>query len=114
MPSQSLNLLFLCSMNQWRSPTAERIYGRKPFFNARSGGTSSKARHRVSHTDLHWADVIFVMENKHKRRLQAKYPELMRYQNVHVLDIQDNYKFMDPELVDILQRSIDPILADYS
>jgi protein-tyrosine-phosphatase len=35
----STNLLFICSRNQWRSPTAEAIWRRRPGFNVRSAGT---------------------------------------------------------------------------
>lgn len=101
-------------MNKWRSPTAEKIYGRDPMINTRSGGTSSKARHRISHADVHWADVVFVMERKHKQRLIVDYPELMKSCDVHVLDIEDNYQFMDVELISELRRAIDPILEDYA
>ena len=113
LESESINVLFVCSMNKWRSPTAERIYGRKPLVNARSGGTSSKARRRVSHLDLNWADVVFVMEKKHKQRLTSEHPESTRYREIHILDIEDNFCFMDKELIDELERTVDPILGSY-
>ncbi len=113
MESESINVLFVCSMNKWRSPTAEKIYRKKALLNTRSAGTSSKARHHVSHNDIKWADVVIVMESKHKQRLLADHPEAMKYRDVHVLDIEDNYKFMDPELIDELRTAIDPILQDY-
>ena len=112
MESESINVLFVCSMNKWRSPTAERIYSRKHLINTRSGGTSSKARHHVSLDDIKWSDIVIVMESKHKQRLIADYPEAMRYREVHVLDIEDNYQFMDPELIDELKSSIEPILDE--
>ena len=112
MKSEAINVLFVCSMNQWRSPTAERLYARQPLINTRSGGTSSKARHHVSLKDIQWADIVIVMESKHKQRLVADYPEAMRYCEVHVLEIEDNYQFMDPELIEELRVAIDPILED--
>jgi len=113
MEPESINVLFVCSMNQWRSPTAEKIYNRKPLLNTRSGGTSSKARHRVSHNDIKWADVVIVMESKHKQRLLAEHPEAMRYREIHVLEIENNYRFMDQELIDELKLAIDPLLEPY-
>jgi predicted protein tyrosine phosphatase len=53
-----LNVLFVCSRNQWRSPTAEQVFRRHPALNVRSGGTSLNARHTVSGQDIQWADVI--------------------------------------------------------
>lgn len=99
-------------MNKWRSPTAERIYARERLLDTRSGGTSSKARHHVSLDDIRWSDIVIVMESKHKQRLMADHPEAMRYREVHVLDIEDNYKFMDPELIEELKVSVDPILNE--
>jgi predicted protein tyrosine phosphatase len=52
------------------------------------------------------------MESKHKQRLVADFPEAMRYREIHVLGIEDNYKFMDPELIEELRAAIDPILSE--
>lgn len=113
MNYQSLNVLFVCSMNQWRSPTAEKIYRSKQQVATRSGGTSSKAKRRVTHLDINWADIVIVMENKHKQRLCANFPEAMRYKDYFVLEIEDNYRFMDPELVKEIKNAVDPILDQY-
>lgn len=51
------------------------------------------------------------MEDKHKQRLQSEYPSEVRYKELHVLDIPDNYQFMDPELIIEITESVDPILA---
>ena len=56
-----MNLLFICSQNQWRSPTAERVFKRYPGVSTRSGDTSRATRHTVSVQDILWADKIFVM-----------------------------------------------------
>ena len=80
------HLLFICSRNQWRSPTAEKIYSQKGF-SARSAGTSPNAKRTVSVKDIQWASHIFVMEKKHKQRLIAKFARLLEYKKVIVLDI---------------------------
>lgn len=105
-----MNLLFICSRNQWRSPTAEQLWRKSPEHNARSAGTSPKARKTVSEKDIIWADCIFVMEKKHKNRLVANYNRLLEYKSVHILDISDDYQYMDPELIEILQDRVDTIL----
>ncbi|MEQ2351958.1 hypothetical protein [Pseudoalteromonas piscicida] len=51
------------------------------------------------------------MEEKHKSRLRAQYANLLRYKNVQVLDIPDEYQFMDDELVTLLQDSVASILV---
>ena len=100
------NVLFICSKNQWRSPTAEQIWRKDPALNVRSAGTSSSARKKVSGSDISWADVIFVMEQKHKNRLKTELSRLLEHTPLHVLDIPDDYKYMDEELIQILNESV--------
>lgn len=105
-----LKLLFICSRNQWRSPTAEQVWRRQTGIQARSAGTSPNARHRVSVDDLEWADVVFVMEEKHKSRLMAEFRQVIGDMPIHVLDIPDEYRYMDPELVEQLRESVASLL----
>jgi predicted protein tyrosine phosphatase len=111
MHREKQNILFVCSRNQWRSPTAEQVWRRHPRLNVRSGGTSPGARHTVSEADIDWADVVFVMEQKHKSRLVAEFTGLMDNKPVHVLDIPDDYTYMDPELVELLEQSVGNMLG---
>ncbi|MBI1347339.1 phosphotyrosine protein phosphatase [bacterium] len=105
-----MNVLFLCSRNQWRSPTAEQVWRDDPRLSVRSAGLSPQARRRVTVGDLDWADVIFVMEDKHKTRLMAEFSGVVCHTPVHVLHIPDEYRCMDPELVSELRRSVAGIL----
>jgi len=104
------NILFICSRNQWRSPTAEQIWRKHPMLSVRSAGTSPTARRKVSEDDIRWADVIFVMEEKHKSRLVAEFTRLIKNKTVYVLDIPDEYRYMDPELVAQLEQSVGALL----
>ena len=104
-------VLFICSMNQWRSPTAEQMYRKHPLLSVRSAGTSSNARRSVSDEDIGWADVILVMEEKHKSRLKAQFNRRLAGRVIHVLDIPDDYKYMDPELVEQLEQCVPSILG---
>lgn len=108
--SETIRVLFVCSRNRWRSPTAEAIYSRRPSILARSRGTGRVARQPVKTEDLQWADLVFAMEAKHKQRLLAEFPRDTRTKDIHVLDIPDFYRFMDPELVDEILAAVDPIL----
>ncbi len=103
------NLLFICSKNQWRSPTTELLFKNHPVHNARSAGTSDKARIKVSQKLIDWADVIFVMERKHRDILKQRFASAIAGKEIIVLDIEDNYQFNDPELIALLQDA----LADY-
>ncbi|QIR27483.1 low molecular weight protein tyrosine phosphatase family protein [Kluyvera genomosp. 3] len=98
-----MNVLFICSRNQWRSPTAEQVFRRYPSLAVLSAGTSRNAKKRVSIELLQWADVLCVMEQKHKNRLVAQYGRIIAFKPLHVLDIPDDYLFMDPELIAILK-----------
>jgi predicted protein tyrosine phosphatase len=100
------NVLFICSRNQWRSPTAETVWRKHPDISVRSAGTSPNARKTVGPADIRWADVIIVMEQKHKNRLVAEFTRLLDHKPIHVLDIPDEYKYMDPELVEILEEPL--------
>jgi len=104
------NILFICSRNQWRSPTAEKIYSRDDRVNVASAGTSPRAKKTVNAKDIEWADIILVMEYKHKDRLKAEFGKLLKYKKVAVLDIPDNYGYMDEELIEILKVSVEEYL----
>ncbi|MHC9511441.1 low molecular weight protein tyrosine phosphatase family protein [Kangiella sp. M94] len=106
----SLNLLFICSRNQWRSPTGETVWRKRSGFNSRSAGTSPNAKRTVSSADIRWADYIFVMEKKHQNRLMAEFTRMMDHKSVFVLDIPDEYKYMDSELVSELECKVSDIL----
>jgi predicted protein tyrosine phosphatase len=108
MPGQKV--LFVCSRNRWRSLTAEKIFDGVDGITARSAGTEPNARIKVTAGHLSWADVIFVMEKKHLRRLQAKFAQEIAGKKVVCLHIADDYQLMQPELVDILEASVRPHL----
>jgi predicted protein tyrosine phosphatase len=98
------NLLFICSKNEWRSPTAELLFKDHPVHNARSAGTSDKARIRMSQKMIDWADVVFVMERKHRHIIKQRF--VVSNQPIIVLEIEDNYPFGDKELIEILKFSL--------
>lgn len=108
---EKIHVLFVCSRNQWRSPTAEHLWKGHPQVVARSAGTSSNARHPVSADDVRWAHIIIAMEQKHKSRLVAEFTRLVENKPIHVLDIPDEYKYMDPELVEELNQSVGPLIG---
>jgi predicted protein tyrosine phosphatase len=109
-PPDPIKLLFICSRNQWRSPTAERIWRADPRVLTRSAGTSPNARHCATLQDIQWADAILVMEEKHQSRLRASFAHALAHKPVYVLDIPDEYRYMDAELVEILNISVASVL----
>ena len=105
-------MLFICSRNQWRSPTAEKIWRKNPNYNARSAGTSPKARRTISPADIRWADFIFVMEKKHKNKLVAEFTRMLDHKQIHVLGIPDEYQYMDQYLITELQAKVNATLQN--
>lgn len=106
-----INLLFVCSRNQLRSPTGEAMWRQRPGFSARSAGTSPHARRPISPADIRWADVILVMEAKHQQRLQATFGRLLQHTPLHCLDIPDDYRCMQPALMALLEERVARCLA---
>ena len=104
-----MNLLFVCSRNQWRSPTAERIFN-GPDYPSRSAGTSNRAKIKLTEKLIIWADIIFVMEKRHRSIIQEKFTFCINDKEIIVLDITDDYRFMDEELIEILENAVKPYL----
>lgn len=106
-----MNLLFVCSKNQWRSPTAEAIFRNRADLNVRSAGTRATARRTVNAGDIRWADHILVMEYEHKDRLKDKFAQELARKKIHVLDIPDDFQFMDPDLVTLIELRVGMVLG---
>ncbi len=104
-------ILFVCSRNQWRSPTAETIYRRDPRVEARSAGVSSSAKHTITESDLAWADLVFVMEPEHKRRIVERFRHLDLPQ-IECLEIPDDFPFMNEELQTLIRKPTEAWLKE--
>ncbi len=110
--AEPVNVLFVCSKNQWRSPTGEAVFAKVEGVQTRSAGTSRTARRKLDVADLRWADLILVMETKHESRIRADFRDETRYKRLHVLDIPDDYKFMDDDLVELLRARVMPLIFE--
>lgn len=104
--NQSMNLLFVCSENRLRSPTGEAVFSEYDGIQAIGAGTNSDADTPVSGDLIEWADIIFVMEKSLRSKVSRKYRQLLKDKRLICLDIPDNYKMMDPELVRILKAKV--------
>lgn len=101
-------LLFVCSKNKWRSLTAERMLNGVNGFDVKSAGTEKDACIKVTAGHIGWADMIFVMEKKHLRRLEEKFGDSLEGKEIVCLNIPDDYTLMDPALVDLLLEKLSP------
>ena len=99
-------ILFVCSENRLRSPTAEIVFSEYEGIEAIGAGTNSDSDTPVSGDLIEWADVILVMEKSHKNRVSKKYKELLKNKRIVVLDIPDNYECMQPELIQLLKAKV--------
>jgi len=107
-----IRILFVCSRNRRRSPTAEAVFGAYPGVEALSAGTSPDAETLLSADLIEWADLVLVMETVHRRRLQSRFGSLLKARKIAVLGIPDDYDFMDPKLVRILKSRIEPYVKN--
>lgn len=103
------NVLFVCSQNRLRSPTAEQVFSGRDDIEVASAGTNNDAEAPLDRELVNWADIIFVMEKAHRNKLGKKFKSSIRGR-VICLDIPDDYEFMDPALVELLKRKVLPHL----
>lgn len=96
-------ILFVCSRNRRRSLTAEAIFKDSLEWEVRSAGTEAAARIKVTAGHIGWADLIVVMEKRHKERLRQKFSDALADKRCVCLFIPDDYEFMDPALIEILR-----------
>jgi predicted protein tyrosine phosphatase len=105
-----LNLLFVCSRNRLRSPTAEAVFATEPGVEAASAGLNHDADTPLTPDLVDWADIVFVMERSHRRKLSQRFGRHLGGRRVVCLDIPDRYEFMDLELVRLIEARVRPHL----
>jgi len=101
-----IKLLFICSRNRQRSLTAEKIFSCLDRYNVRSAGTEINSRIKLTAGHIGWADIIFVMEKKHIRRIRGRFNEYTSGKKIICLNIPDEYQYMDIELVETLKSRV--------
>ena len=112
------NILFVCSANIRRSKTAEDYFAEHyPGHEYTSAGTNIKLCQREGTNPLNlellqWADLIFVMETKHKRKILETNPG-RHAKKITVLHIPDRYKYYHKELLSLLEQKVAPVLRSY-
>jgi len=107
-------VLFVCTANQQRSPTAERLYKNDPRFDVQSAGTHTIMGHAVSDKLLEWADDVVVMEEMHARAIRREFPQSVQSVQMHVLGIPDIYEYMDTRLQQEIRERMEKIYGPAS
>jgi predicted protein tyrosine phosphatase len=105
------HVLFICSRNQLRSPTAEQVFFKWPDIEVASAGLDKSSHEQVTPELLEWADLIFVMERAHRNKLAKKFRGYLKHQRVVCLNIPDEYPYMDPRLVRLFEKVVPPHLG---
>ena len=100
------HVLFVCSQNKLRSPTAEQIYSCRVDLEVLSAGTNNDAETTLSSDLIEWADIIFVIEKAHRSKVQQRFRGSLKGTRVVCLDIPDHYAFMEPALIRLLETKI--------
>ncbi|MDE2280344.1 MAG: low molecular weight protein tyrosine phosphatase family protein [Xanthomonadaceae bacterium] len=106
----TLRVLFVCSRNRLRSPTAEAVFAGIPGVETDSAGLATDAESMLDAAQLDWADLVVVMERRHKAQLARQFGALFKGKRLVCVDIPDRYGYMQPELVTLLQRKVGPLL----
>lgn len=104
------NVLFVCSKNRLRSPTAEQVFAGHPKVETASAGTNNDAENPLTAELVEWADIIFVMERTHQTKVRQKFKRHLKSTRLVCLNIPDDFGYMDPELIALLEKKVAPYL----
>lgn len=107
-------ILFVCSQNRLRSPTAEQVFSEWPGIECASAGVHASADVPLSSELIKWAQIIFVMERVHKTKMAARFKAHLNGKRVICLGIPDEYQFMQPSLVRLLEAKVGPLLRPFA
>ena len=101
-----MDILFICNQGKNRSKTAAQLFSGR--FQTASAGLYSNTP--VTETQLAQADVIIVMEEKHRTEIAERFPRVYLQKRILVLGIPDVYRYGQPELVQLLKVTMTGLL----
>lgn len=103
--SMQQRILFVCSMNKLRSPTAEGVFATLGDIEVDSAGTAHDAHNPLTPENVAWATHIVCMEDEHASHVRRRYKAYLKAQ-VIVLNIPDEYDYMDSALIWKLDKTM--------
>lgn len=109
-----MRVLFVCTANKLRSPTAEDLFKGFHGIIVMSAGTDASAPRPLTKELVASADLIFVMETHHRERIRKKYKQRPADNRIITLHIPDEYERGDPELIELLRVRARGRLRDLS
>lgn len=98
-------LLFICTANENRSPTAKSLFENSKLYKVKSAGIHPLSEKPITKQAIEWADEIFVMEDFHKTFLLREFQEAAD-KKIVILGIPDIYYKNDPTLIKILKEKL--------
>ena len=101
-----MNTLFICNQGKNRSRTAAEVFSGR--FTTDSAGLYSDTP--VTETQLDQADLIIVMEERHRTEIAERFPTLYLQKRILVLGIPDVYCYGQPGLVQLLKVRMSGLL----
>ena len=112
--SVRFHVLFVCTGNLQRSPTAEKHFqNREGVWDTKSAGTDPvEGRVPITQKLVDWADLVLCMEPAQAQYLVAAFK--CASNKVKVLNIADRFFFDDPQLIRELESKVVPLLNKYS
>jgi predicted protein tyrosine phosphatase len=99
-------VLFVCHYNRRRSATAERLFCKRPDVDVRSAGTARDSLVQINRRMLDWADIVFTMDHGQHSALGRMFHGHPVLDRLICLEIPDEYRFLDPELVRLLEMRV--------
>ncbi|MEW5704402.1 MAG: phosphotyrosine protein phosphatase [Pseudomonadota bacterium] len=105
-----MKILFVCTANKLRSPTAEAVFAEYPGLEVRSAGLDPQAPKPLTAELVAWADRLLVMEQRHRDVVRKRFRQELDARPVIVLGIPDDYEFMQEELVTLLKERVPQFL----
>mgnify|MGYP006294498889 CR=1 FL=1 len=104
-----MNILFVCTAGQQRSPTGAELYETKGY-NTDFAGIHGMSNRALTEEKLEWADTIVAMEEMHRQYIVQNYSEQVENNDINVLHIPDVYYQNDPELQHRIQNGMEEVL----
>ena len=60
---------------------------------------------------IEWAELIFVMENRHREKLRKTFRKTIESKQLIVLRIPDEFELMEPRLIELLKQRVPAFLS---
>jgi predicted protein tyrosine phosphatase len=82
------------------------VFAQRADLEVASAGTNNDADVPLSSELIDWADLIVVMEKQHRAKIQKRFRQSLNGKRIICLDIPDDYEFMEPALVNLLEARL--------